>query len=186
MGRYNTAFSTLKMVLVAAIPKAREKTTTARKPGFFRRVRAAYCVSDQRVANRESIIISSQCDVSISARSKRGMQSPAFTLIAPPSEKWSLLLIPQIPKEFYGPRPMAGVVVVCIREGLEVPANELAEQRDPIRQIFASVHPQFVPGFRLLLDRLAIPEPPHIGKVCGDQVEVILPFPRARNPALVD
>src|SRR5271167_2158423 len=43
------------MVLFAAIPKAKERTTTAKKPGFFRKVRAAYCTSDQRISNGESV-----------------------------------------------------------------------------------------------------------------------------------
>src|SRR5271167_1387104 len=97
-----------------------------------------------------------------------------------------LLFIPQIPKEFYGPRAVAGIVVVRISKSLEVFGNELAEQFDPVCQILAAVDDEFVPGFRLLLDPFAIPEPPHIGEVCCDQVELIFELPRARNPALVD
>ena len=47
MGRYSTAFRTLKMVLFAAIPRASDKITTTRNPGVFSELRAANRTSAQ-------------------------------------------------------------------------------------------------------------------------------------------
>src|ERR1700730_15941012 len=51
------AFSTLKMVLLAAMPKASERMTTTRKPGFFSKLRVAYRTSAQRVSNRAGVLM---------------------------------------------------------------------------------------------------------------------------------
>jgi hypothetical protein len=45
------------MVLFAAIPKARERTTTTRNAGFFRRLREAKRISAPRVSKKEKVRI---------------------------------------------------------------------------------------------------------------------------------
>src|SRR6267142_823114 len=45
------------MVLLAAIPKARDRTTTARNPGFFRRPRIAKRISARTISNTLSILM---------------------------------------------------------------------------------------------------------------------------------
>jgi hypothetical protein len=46
---------TLKMVLFAAIPKARERTTTTRNAGFFIRLRVAKRISAPRVSKKGKV-----------------------------------------------------------------------------------------------------------------------------------
>src|SRR5215471_3744514 len=56
-GRYRSAFITLKIVLFTPIPKARDATTTHTKPGFLRRLRAAYLRSLIKVCQKKEFPI---------------------------------------------------------------------------------------------------------------------------------
>src|SRR5262249_16189537 len=56
-GLYRSAFITLKMVLFTPIPKARDATTMQTKPGFLRRLRAAYLRSLIKVCQKKEFPI---------------------------------------------------------------------------------------------------------------------------------
>src|SRR5215469_17437458 len=52
-GRYSSALITLKMVLFAPMPSAREATTTETKPGLLDRLRSAYFMSWIKVCKKK-------------------------------------------------------------------------------------------------------------------------------------
>ena len=56
---------TLKMVLLAAMPSAKERTTTARKPGFFSRLRSA-----KRTSVLEILEERATCHVRVTSRTE--------------------------------------------------------------------------------------------------------------------
>jgi hypothetical protein len=67
-------------------------------------------------------------------------------LIAPASG--CLLLLPLFPKQLDRPRPMSGVVIVGVSVDLEIPRNELPEQRGLLPQVVCSVDDRFIPRRR--------------------------------------
>src|SRR5258708_12903947 len=70
-------------------------------------------------------------------------------------------LFPQVPKEFYRGWPISRVVIVRIRQYLEVSRHELPEQFDPICEVLAAVNDSLVPSCRLFFDSLSVLHPPH-------------------------
>jgi len=81
---------------------------------------------------------------------------------------------------------VAGEVVVCVGvDGDAALLDEIAILH-PLLQFARAVDDRFVPGFRLLLDALAVAEPADVGEVGGDWIEALEPFGGARHPRLVD
>ncbi len=69
------------------------------------------------------------------------------------------LLVPSLPKQFHCRGAMFGVMVVRVGEYLEVSCHELAEEFNPICEVFASVkrwpYPKLSFAFRFPCGRLA-------------------------------
>src|SRR5216683_3180206 len=95
-------------------------------------------------------------------------------------------ITPEPAEQIGRPRTEPSVVVVGKCQNHDAPLLDLLEKTDPLGKITLAIYNHLVPSCRFFLDPFAVPQPPNVSEVSGNQIEFVLHLPWPRHPALIN